>query len=61
MIDHLRKLEEIGGDVEMAEVIYQCGRTAPHDLMEAEREGLVAMRIYFTLTPEGRAVVGETS
>lgn len=53
-LDTLRKLDEIGGWVEVKEIIHHCGPLGPTDLMEAERQGLVEQRCYFSLTDAGR-------
>jgi hypothetical protein len=51
----LRKLDSIGDDVEEEEIVHHCGEDAPLELFEAEAEGLVESKTFFTLTDKGRA------
>jgi len=54
----LRQLEDIGGWVRDTEVAYQFGDQAILDLHEAAEDGLVEVRVEFTLTAEGEAALG---
>ncbi len=49
----LRKLDSIGPDAEDTELAYHLGDEAIVELLEAETEGLVESKTYFTLTERG--------
>jgi hypothetical protein len=57
----LRKLDSIGGDVEEEEIVHHCGEDAPLELFEAEAEGLVESKTYFTLTEAEAAQIREAA
>jgi hypothetical protein len=57
----LRRLEQIGGEIEESEVVYQLGKGAVLELFEAESEGLVISKTTFELSKRGKALVGESA
>lgn len=57
MIDVLRKLDEIGGEVAEAELAYHLGPEAAEVARRAAADGLVETRTYFSLTDKGKAAI----
>lgn len=53
----IRKLDEIGGVVDEAEIIYHLGEAAVIELLDLAEQGLVEARTTFSLTGEGHRVV----
>lgn len=54
----LRTLHEIGGWVSEDEVAYQLGAGAVPDLHSAAADGLVEVRVDFSITEAGEAAIG---
>ena len=56
-LEAIRKLDEIGGDVDESEIIHHLGEAAVIELLDLAEQGLVEARTTFSLTGAGRQVV----
>lgn len=55
----LAKLDDIGGAVDLNELVFHLGADAPMTAFEAAEQGLVKTRTIYELTNEGRAALAD--